>query len=230
MRIVVPSVNYADLLAVTLPAWRRMLMSTQLSHELIVVTSPEDHATRSIAHENHVTALVTDAWGRDGAVFNKAAALDEAFGFGVKGGVGLGEWCLSIDADVFPFGGLPWGQIERAKGAGVLFGANRYACHTPLDLQKHIDGRMPLGGFQEIHTWSRSKHRHDPAGRQGYFQLWQHRAGDSFGSFPTAAKYDVKFSERFQQHHYLDHFYVLHLGEHRKNWSGRVTPGWGSDS
>lgn len=219
MRVVIPSVNYADFLAVTLPAWKKLLPS----QDFLVVTSPEDTETREVAAMNEAGVVLTDVWSLDGASFNKAAALDLAFGFDKEPPwrVKDGEWCLSLDADVYPFGKFPDGfSVDR-----VLYSAMRYSCDSPEDLQAHIDGRLPLSHFPEIRMW-RNRRIPDPAGKQGYFQLWRYQAGDRFGSYPTAAKYDVHFADKFPVRRYLDGIYVLHLGEHRRNWSGRITPRW----
>jgi hypothetical protein len=221
MRVVIPSVNYADFLAVTLPAWKRLLPS----EDFLIVTSPADHETRRVAAMNEAGVVLTDVWHEQGATFNKAAALDLAFGFHKPHPwrVADGEWCLALDADVYPFGGkfpaVPGGD-RRA-----LFSVMRYSCASPEDLQSHIEGRLPVTHFEQIRMW-KNRRVPDPAGLQGYFQLWRYRPGDCFGSYPTAAKYDVHFGRQFEIREYLTGMYVLHLGEHRRNWSGRITPRW----
>lgn len=214
MRVIVTSVNYADFLAITLPAWRELLPMARIR----VITSPEDRETQDVALASRCECLVVDVWHKDGAVFNKAAALD----LGLSGAQN-GDWCLALDADVYPVGVLPSVMPSTERS---LFSVHRYACHTPDELQAHLAGVMPLSSFERIQMWKRSPHLADPAGLQGYFQLWQFRDGDSFGSYPSAARYDVEFGRKFPRREYLDGLYVLHLGEHRKNWSGRVTPRW----
>jgi hypothetical protein len=130
---------------------------------------------------------------------------------------------LCLDADVYPFGklALPT-STER-----ILYGVHRYACLHQADLEAHRSGKLPLEHFDLIRMWRRRMP--DPAGMQGYFQLWRYRPGDHFGSYPTAAKYDVYFGKQFPRRIYLDAPYVLHLGEHRRNWSGRITARWQPD-
>lgn len=223
MRVVIPSVNYADFLAVTLPAWKRLLPSV----DFLVVTSAADEATRNVAARNETAVVLSEDWLAGGATFNKAAALDRAFAFdgSPPRPIADGEWCLSLDADVYPFGkfsSLP-GGYER-----VLYSVLRYGCPTREDFLGHLDGRLPLSHFDEIRMWKPGRVP-DPAGLQGYFQLWRFRPGDRFGSYPTAAKYDVHFGRQFPVRRYLDGLYVLHLGEHRRNWNGRVTPPWNEE-
>lgn len=220
MRVVIVSVNYADFLAVTLPAWRALLPLADIR----VVTSSADVETQRVAVEGGCSHVVvaTEAFTRGGAVFNKAAALDVGFA-----GTPVGSWALALDADVYPVGEFPSGLPRML---GWLGSVHRYACETPEHLEEHLAGRRPLAAFERIQMWKRSPHRADPAGLQGYFQLWRFRLGDRFGSYPTAAKYDVDFGRTFPVRRYLDGLYVLHLGEHRRNWSGRVTAPWGNIS
>src|SRR5690606_37733393 len=78
VRVVIPSVNYADFLADTLPAWQAFLPRDA---KIAVVTTPEDRETQAVAASCDVPCCVTDVWTRDGAIFNKGSALDLAFGF-----------------------------------------------------------------------------------------------------------------------------------------------------
>jgi hypothetical protein len=213
MRVIVTSVNYADFLAVTLPAWRALLPMARIR----VLTSPEDLETQDVALASRCECLVVDVWHKGGAVFNKAAALD----IGLSGAQN-GDWCLALDADVYPIGHFPAVKPSMDR---ALFSVHRYSCPDPEQLRAHLAGELPLSAFERIQMWKR-KPQPDPAGLQGYFQLWQFRDGDSFGDYPTAAKYDVAFGKKFPRREYLDGLYVLHLGEHRRNWSGRVTPRW----
>lgn len=221
MRIVIPSVNYADFLAITLPAWRKLLPA----EDFLVVTTPEDAETRAVAAANETGVVLTDVWYQDGATFNKARALDLAFGFDrdPPWRVADGEWCLCLDADVYPFGKL---ALPDDDGERILYSVHRYACPDPESFRAHRAGELELDAFELIRMWRRRMP--DPAGMQGYFQLWRYRPGDHFGSYPSAAKYDVHFARQFPRRKYLDRPYVLHLGEHRRNWSGRITPRWPS--
>ena len=77
MRVVIPSVNYADTLAVVLPRWLEYVPAESIR----IVTTLNDAQTLDIASQHHVDALRTTVWRTRGHVFDKAAALDEAFGF-----------------------------------------------------------------------------------------------------------------------------------------------------
>ena len=212
MHAVIPSLNYGDFLAATLPAWLALLPRRSIA----VVTAPGDSETIAVASRHGCACMVTEAWHCDGAL-NKAAALDKGFA-----AVPVGEWCLALDSDIFPFGKMP---TLCELDPNTLFSAPRFSCPTPDDLHAHITGQKQKSEFSPIRMWRKRNHP-DPAGLQGYFQLWRKRPDDSFGSFPTAAKYDVAFGKSFTKRAYLQDLYVLHLGEHRRNWSGRVTPRW----
>lgn len=89
MRAILVSVGYDDLLAITLPYNRHHFK------EVAVVTSPEDEATIRVALENRARVITTDAFTRNGAVFNKWLALEEGLElFGRKGQLTI------MDADI----------------------------------------------------------------------------------------------------------------------------------
>lgn len=233
VRIVIPSVFYSDFLAVTLPAWRALFRE----ESLVVVTSPEDLDSQDVATKNRAGLLVTKAWQTAGHRFDKAAALDEAFGFAGKKvpRPKIGEHCLSIDADVYPFGTLPEGKLRK----DTIYGCPRYACSTRADLEAHARGLTRreelqiLGPRRGRGTEPELRPGADPealhwAGRAclGFFQLFRY-TGQRFGSFNSAGKYDIEFRRTFKRRQGLDDFYVLHLGEStRRNWKGRVVPAW----
>lgn len=234
MRVVIPSVNYGDHLAVTLPAWQKVCPPDSIT----VVTAPEDDETQRVAGEAGVRVFVTDAWRRHDErfqtpthwhaywrergrkdhkpVMNKALAMDEAFGF-----VGdrvprpaIGEACLALDADCYPVGQLP---DERTLAPDTLYGCRRF------------DGRPDLTRGEEIKLRGRvlqSQHKHVSAVAGGYFQLFQYRKRCRFGSYPGADGYDYDFAFLWQKGIVLDSIHVLHFGETHQNWWGRVTPRW----
>ncbi len=209
MRIVITSVDYADMLAATLPAWRRMFPAA----DLIVVTAKHDRATFAIARATGVDLLVTDAWYRDGAAFNKARALDEAFLFPCRP---AGEICIAIDADVYPFGAFdPYAITD-----GVIYSVDRFYIDTPATLARQI-ARPALETLDRM-----------TAGRRGpgYFQAFRARPDLTFGSFKDAGFYDLAFHRHFPGGvAVLEGLHVGHLGRKSgKNWRGRTLPKWGA--
>lgn len=234
MRLVVASVDYSDFLAVTLPAWQALLPYASIT----VVTSPTDHATQALAAHLSARVVATSAWYRDGHTFDKGAALDQAFGF--KGNdvspPAKGERCLSIDADVYPFGQLP---TERLR-PDCIYGCARYLCASQSVLEAHKAGNikrrhLPLmlaryrgsDAPDTIPGADKRTTRQAAKACLGYFQLFRYYPGQTFGSFKTAGKYDLVFRDSFAERLALLDFYVLHLGTpSRQNWKGRTVSGW----
>jgi len=226
MRAVIPSVNYADVLAVTLPAWRKVLPSGALT----VATSIADRETQAVARECGIDVFVTDAWTRvdrschwlNGTVakFNKALALDEAFGFVAtrRDPPAVGEVCVSIDVDGYPFGRFP---EEAAIPSNTVVGCWRHHCATHRELMAHVSGHTSLRHFQRM--------KNSGGGPVGYLQAFRYEPGMRFGSYPNAGKYDVHFMQKHtSQRAMLEDLYILHLGPQGDgpNWSGRTVPKW----
>lgn len=235
MRVVIPSVQYADFLSDTLPACRALLPRARIT----VVTAPHDRETQAIARTHGAGVCVSDVWTRDGAIFNKAAALDVAFGFqpGFTEAPRLGETCLSLDADAYLCGTWPAKGTIRKR---TLYGCPRYWCRTPADLVAHRDGLIPRDQLEVILTRARGESiprtgtSADAAAAArmclGYFQLFRYTPGIAFGQSKTAGKYDLDVRVHFRRREGLEGLYVLHLGEsQRANWRGRVVAPWGME-
>jgi len=227
MRAIITSVKCGDFLAATLPAWKRLLGA-----DLGVATSPHDTETQDVCAANGVQAWITDGWSRvdlsyphHGAnppQFNMPLGLDEAFGFipGLRGRPLEHELCLSLNADVYPFGKLP---AESAIPDGLMAGWWRHECYTPKDLSAHVAGTLPLSHFKRMKT---------SGGRPvGYAQLFRYFPGFRFGSYGSAAKYDVHVFAKFARTEMRTDLYLFHLGGlegGKANWTGRTVPRWGS--
>lgn len=84
------SVDYADHLSRSLHLWKQ-------AECLIVVSSERDHATRDLCERHGVRCYLTDVFWRNGAKFNKGAAIAEAFG-----PLRPTDWTLFFDADIEP--------------------------------------------------------------------------------------------------------------------------------
>jgi hypothetical protein len=238
VRIVIPAVSYADLLAVALPAWRALLPEASIT----VVTSPyeSDLETVRVALQHGARPVITDAWYRGGAAFDKGSALNLAFGFepGRVAPPRPREVCIATDADVVPFGRGP-SMVRK----GALYGCPRYHCPDPDTLSAHRAGRLPRtalellpprtggAGSEPIPHPTTAQVRRAAGKCIGYFQMWRHAEGLRFTASRTAGGYDTRFARLFPEHRRLAllDFYLLHLGARaRENWRGRVLPVWGS--
>lgn len=231
MRVVITSVQYADFLADTLPAWRAVLRP---SAEIAVVTEPDDLASQKIADAAGVSVCVTDVWQADGAKFNRGSALDLAFGF--RGNYAeppkLRETCLSIDADVYPVGPFPDRETMRS---GTLYGCPRHRCETRAHFLEFCEGKIALQTLPVILQRQRAEAKNGGAADTeraaraclGFFQLFRYQPGIHFGPSHTAGKYDIDFRRHFQRRRAVENFAVLHLGlMDRQNWRGRTVPAW----
>jgi hypothetical protein len=228
--IVIPSVGYADFLAVTLPAWRAFAPHATVR----VVTSVEDRATFDLASAAEVGVVVTDSWHAGGAAFNKARALDDAIPPQVV------QWCLVVDADVWPVGRMP--DLDTLSRV-TLYGCPRRQCDTPATLEAVRCGRVAVEDLplilprrfgqaapQLLQRPSAEDERRVGRAGLGYFQLFRHLPGMAFGHSETAGGYDQRFAGKFGLRASLPGVSVLHLGaQDRRNWSGRVVPAWGDE-
>lgn len=224
MRALITSVNCGDFLSSTLPAWKALI-----GDALGVATDASDVETLAVCARENVTAWVTDAWwradmschhGANPPKFNMALGLDEAFGFipGLRAQPADGELCLSLNADVYPFGELP---KESSIPVGTMAGWWRYECLTPSDLAAHVSGK------RSVKTYTRMK---NSGGRPvGYAQAFRYRPGFRFESYGSAGKYDVHVFAKFERLEMRDDLYLLHLGGPEgghENWCGRCVPRW----
>ena len=225
MRAIICSVDCGDFLAQTLPAWKRLLPEGSLG----VATSPLDTETQFVCTQNQVPMWITDAWfradpachhGANPPTFNMALGLDEVFGFrpGLRDAPADGELCLSLNADVYPFGKLP---SEKDIPKGTMAGWWRYECATGADLVAHLREKRPIAAYKRMKN---------SGGRPvGYAQLFRYFPGFKFGSYGSAAKYDVHVFERFQRLEMRSELYLFHLGGPEgghQNWIKRCVPRW----
>lgn len=206
MRAITVSVDYGDILAITLPR-----LACHFS-EILVVTVERDAETQALVSQIENARLhVTDTFYRRGAAFNKGAALEE--GFDVLGRSG---WLAIVDADIIFPAQLRWQDILLERGS--LYVPQRRILADPRQWREDLVwGELPLKyepgqspGYCQIF------HADDPvlALRPWYQTDWIHAAGS-----------DAMFERRWPRElKKRPPFEVLHLGEDGCNWFGRVTP------
>jgi hypothetical protein len=205
-RAILVSVDYSDILSLTLPYNRHHF------DEVMVVTCPEDAAIE-IAVKNGCHVFVTDLFWSKGASFNKWGALEHALD--IYGRHGL--LCV-MDADVF------WPRVAPVEvPKGKLFGPLRRMMPTPppgcafsLPPPEEHWGKWPVhrninewAGFSQI-FWADDFH----LGKRPWHEEWLHAGGgDSFfqAKWPRAEKIRPGWE-------------VLHIGGAGENWFGRSTP------
>ena len=202
MRGLVVSVDYDDLLAITLPRNARHLT------EILVVTSPNDVRTQAVvAAVPNARCFVTDAFYRDGAKFNKGAAIEQAFDV-----LGRDGWTLIWDADILLPDAPDWRQCDPAR----LYGAKR---RLLSDVSRWSSG---------LRNW-RALPLSSEFGWPGYFQLFHGsspRLRDVRPWYATHSPHAAIGDKHFHDHWPIVEkgwlpFEVLHLGPRDTNWFGR---------
>jgi hypothetical protein len=205
---IIVCVDYADILAVTLPYNRHHF------DRVTVVTTPEDYRTCNVCSEWQTGVHCTRAFYARGASFNKWAALEEGLDtLGRKG------WLCILDADVLlpKDADLTGGRLRP----GLLYGPlRRNLDNPPIPFTVPPEerwGEYPL--HRVLHEWSgycQVFHASDPhLGAPPWHQTdWRHAGGaDSF------------FQAKWQPHERVRFpWQVLHIGLGGANWCGRVTP------
>jgi len=227
LKAILVSVEYADLLAITLPYNRHHF------DDVMVVTAPKDEATLAVAVANHCQTHVTNSFHANGAAFNKWAALEEAldrFNRGDKG------WLCIMDADVaWPRKLVVSGNAEQCLLMDCSALSNkpkRVSTLLPGCLYGPLRRMSPMcAAVPPEEEWARLPIHRNIGEWAGYSQIfhtndrhlgappwhqtdWTHAGGaDSFfqAKWPDDCKRRLPFE-------------VLHIGEAGVNWCGRATP------
>lgn len=206
LRAILVSVDYTDLLRVTLPYNRHHFS------EVMIITSYEDAVNvRPVAEANNARLFVTDAFYRAGASFNKWLALEE--GLDVYGRHGF--LCL-MDADVL------WPKVAPiTPEVGKIY--------TPL---RHIlaDPAKPFIVPEES-EWCRYRTHRNEAEWAGYTQIF-HATDPVLGAPPWhdtlwthCGGADSFFQMKWDRSNKIrPPWKVLHIGNPGENWFGRSTP------
>lgn len=202
MRAAIVSVDYDDILEITLP-WNRHHFE-----EVLVVTTPKSR-DGEIAERFGAKVFRTNAFYDDGAHFNKWKAFEAGLdAFGRHGVLAI------MDADVLWPTRINHPQYER----GRLYSPYRYLW---LDVNEKVPGEnvwpsLPLFQDEELAGYTQIFHADDPHLPPAPWHQtdWIHAGGaDSFFQqlWPMSCK--VRPSWR-----------VLHIGVPGRNWCGRATP------
>lgn len=205
MRAILVSVDYGDILALTLPRSRGHFK------ELMIVSDLRsgDKKTATLAGEYGCHLHLTDIFYEGGASFNKWAALEQGLDhFGRDG------WICLLDADiVFPLK-IPDFPLE----AGCLYSPlRRMQTDVTRVIPPDSDWEM-LPIHRNTAEWAgycQIFHGSDPVlGKPPWHETnWKHAGGaDSF--FQQKWPQDRKIRPPFE---------VLHLGPAGENWFGRAS-------
>jgi hypothetical protein len=209
LRAILVSVDYADLLAITLPYNRHHFS------EVMVVTSFTDTASAAVAEANNCKVYKTNSFYTDGATFNKFRAMEEGLdAFGRYG------WMCIMDADVLWPKHIDWSFLKdncMQSGDYFLYTPLRRMCEETHVPHEPYWRSYPLHPQQiEWAGYTQIFHADDPhlPAAPWHQTNWKHAGGaDSF------------FQQLWPASHKLrPPFECLHLGPAGMNWAGRVTP------
>lgn len=202
MKAVIVSVNYGDFLKWTLPYNRERF------ERVVVVTSTTDETTAEVAASNDAEVIRTDIWTANGARFAKYAGLDLGLDL-----LGRDGWLCVMDADIMLPKTATWDHLR----CGLLYSPFRRmcrACPPPPESEWHRFPRDPVAPPWHYLGYMQVFHASDPHLQPPWFGTG-HR---------TAARGDMILMERWPRElRARTGWSVLHLGEERRNWTGRVT-------
>ena len=198
MRAIIVCVEYWDYLSVCLPY--------NLHHfdDVLVVTSHLDVQTQEICRQLEIDTFVTDAFYRNGAMFNKWLALEEGLDH-----FGRHDWICILDADI---------AIPQSIEFPPLTIGNLYGPHRRMG-----DHLLPEDQWKSLRQWHLEEF-------SGYFQLFH--ASDPYLPQPPwhqtnwkhAGGADTFFQELWPVENRIRlPFEVLHIGPNGVNWCGRTT-------
>lgn len=203
MKAITVSVDYGDLLGITLPR------NSHHFEKILVVTTPDDRETQRVCSQvPNCEVYTTDAFYRgDGAIFRKWLALEEGLDR-----LGRTGWIWVLDADIL----LPR-IVSQEFEIGCLYSPYRRMLADPRQYRDSLDwSNLPRARDREWAGYSQIFHCDDPhLGSPPWYETnWRHAGGaDSFFQMKWPGK--RKLRPRFE---------VLHLGVHGRNWCGRTTP------
>lgn len=225
MRAIMVSVNYSDLLSITLPYNKHHFT------DVVVVTTSTDTVTRDVCDANRVRTFCTDIFYARGAAFNKFAALELGLDW-----MGRDGWLCVMDADVlWPKDGVP--PVDSYM-FGCLYTPRRRMAPWPPCGTALVSTRIapedvpitstiafapkeeswtsyPLHRNEEFAGWTQIFHASDPVLGPGPWHAtdWKHAGGA-----------DSHFAQRWPaERRVRPPFECLHLGEPGQNWFGRAT-------
>jgi hypothetical protein len=195
-------VDYHDILEHTAP-----LMRHHFKRWFVVTSEKFYEKTKAVCWPLGITVRETDAFYRDGAVFNKWAALEELLDYGGRHGV-----IAVVDADIVWPKHAPLSPVR-----GKLYSPYRYM-YPDVDRvppESEWDKYPIHRNFSEHAGYTQIFHADDPVlGKPPWHQIdWQHAGGaDSF------------FQKKWRKEDKLrPTWYAMHIGPCGTNWCGRAT-------
>ena len=206
--VVIVSVNYNDYLILTLKE------NIKLFDNITVVTSSADTLCQEICRKYEVNCIVTDVMYENGSTFNKGKAINE----GIKS-IENPDIILLLDADIIVNSRINLSELSDE----VLYTSERIILENYKTYTDYIEHGIT----------KRSKLEGDKG--YGFFQLFC--INNTFidknkvysEEHDDASYADIEFRDRFNIRQTISNP-CLHLGEAFRNWKGRITDKFITDS
>jgi len=191
--VVIVSVDYSDLLDITLPRNRKIF------DRITVVTSTADDECARVCARHGARVVRTDCMYSGGASFNKGKAINEGIA-----SLSDPDVLLLLDADII---------VEQMPDLSsisdnTIYYRDRIMLRDYDAYERHMAGDLAADK--------------ESIGPVGYFQMFSYKGQKYPENSQDAAWSDVRFARKFRHSRRLE-TPVLHLGEDRKNWKGRKT-------
>lgn len=228
---VIVCVNYADILAHTLPH------NKQFFKRFLIVTDTKDEDTVKLCRNYQVEYIQTDIFYEKGNKFDKGAGIN--LGLNHLGIAKSKDWFLQMDADIWlhPFA---MKQLFALKlDESKVYGCDRIMVESFKDWVKFLQN--PSIWNDDFWLMELSKFRigsrltfywiGDFWNVLGFFQLWNPYGAEVwyYPSFNDASQSDIIFSQLWkrQDRLFIPEILVVHIeaeaSETGKNWQGRAT-------
>jgi hypothetical protein len=232
LEAVIVCINYSDFLSHTLPYNKSFFERT------VVVTDTKDIETHRVCERWNVMCIKTDAVYDNGAIVNKAIAINEGLKHLSKEG-----WIVQLDADIW----LPpffRNFIDKlVLDETCIYGIDRLMCNSYKDWYKftHVNkGNIHQGwtflrtdllrmGVRIVHYNDTKPELYLPI---GFFQLWNPKGSGVYTYPVTAVGYDrtdVLHAKQWAigKRRFIPDFICVHLASEvhgqGQNWFGRKT-------
>lgn len=203
-------VDYADILAITLPRNRGLF------GRYVIVTSESDIETMTLAQLWDCELVTTDVFYDRGASFNKGAGMEQGLRL-----MANSAWTCILDADIV----LPKRMDYVYESESCIYGPYRYGCpledglkwaSKPSDAWTKLslmDDRE-IAGYCQIFEMQYALDLMRERGRDSLYGVdWSHAGGC-----------DSEFLLMWDRDRWRRvPWRVLHIGEDAKNWCGRVS-------
>lgn len=232
---VIVSVDHADFLAHTLPHNRAHF------DRMVVVTAPEDKATRRVCETYGVICRPTDALMSRWGAFRKGAGINEGLRM-----LERDEWMVQLDADIVLPPHFRWAVEMADLDPLAIYGCDRQMFRSYADWIRFLESPVPqIEGDLLIHPANSGMrlgarvYQPDRGGYYplGFFQMWHAESGIKHYSAEQdgAARDDTYFACQWprRKRALLPEVTAYHLesepGDMGANWKGRKSKPFAAD-